>query len=699
MRARITFWRARMAVASMTARRGLPSSSRSIRSRPAGSWSLLFAVGCVFLLALVQTTDSKAVLAGVPVLSPSPSPSPAPTTPYPPIMNVNTPDSPGPNEPGFDPSAPGFDTTTPAGRVSLRAFRLAPQLYADSYLAGDVVFIGYARDADRYLTTLRAEFPSIDIQGFPATYPLAQLLAIQADVQELMFTHSEIRTVGGNVKDNVMEVAVEDPQSDVARSLRTKYGSAVRIVAPEDDDVSDETVEPVLEACDEQLGDRGFRPCTSAYESYVPGEGDAPDVEPAAVLETCDDEIGTRGSEPCTDAYRANVEPTIDSTRGLYDDTVDPLLDPARDVYQESVDPHVGTVDEASPSLPGRDYSAEDASVNAGESSCEGNDHEDTTLEVTQACAATAPIVAATCIEDIRCNPVDVGDSERGRTSPGIGASVYSSGSKPLPEANRYMNPVRPGAWVVPRPRSTTGGCTAGFMFHGARNVPNYDPNKPSLEYGTFTAGHCAFGDANQAQQPDPPGTRWDQGGSSLGDYARLGWGRFVDRNNDGVHDGYTFADAMTIQTGFAGNPTSPRKVQSVVRAETYDYPVTGRLATNGLRTGDQASMRGAVSGYHIARVVDAGAGGTGKTYNEPFGLQLRNQYKARGVGREVIIRGGDSGGPVFRPNLTSGGRRFTNALGIVHERRNSGRAFIFSQITLVEFQLNVDMVLAGREP
>ena len=126
----------------------------------------------------------------------------------------------GPSNPAVDP-------------VTQRAQELGA--FAGLEADGPVLRVGFTRDPAGKLQTLRAEFPDVHIQLYPARHSQLELRRVQDEISTLMSASNDmsILSCGVEVARNVVMVGVSDIKSPQAAALRARFGDAVEIFADE----------------------------------------------------------------------------------------------------------------------------------------------------------------------------------------------------------------------------------------------------------------------------------------------------------------------------------------------------------------------------------------------------------------------------------------------------------------------------------
>lgn len=154
----------------------------------------------------------------------------------------------------------GVDTDPTGTAIKNAAHTLAGAAFGDFYHDGDVYYLGFTRDAERYLAEVQKQFPSVEMHAYVTPRGIDELDAISQEIESTMLSADADGQILYAVPDQqagVVEVGVQDPNAQLptgsslamelathaagsqsasptlAEALVAKYGETVKVVRDE----------------------------------------------------------------------------------------------------------------------------------------------------------------------------------------------------------------------------------------------------------------------------------------------------------------------------------------------------------------------------------------------------------------------------------------------------------------------------------
>ena len=154
----------------------------------------------------------------------------------------------------------GVDTDPTGTAIKNAAHELAGADFGDFYHDGDVYYLGFTRDAERYLTEVQKQFPGVQMHAYVTPRGIDELDAISQEIESTMLSadpDGQILYAVPNQQAGVVEVGVQDPNAQLpagsslaialapqaassqpesptlAQALVAKYGETVKVVQDE----------------------------------------------------------------------------------------------------------------------------------------------------------------------------------------------------------------------------------------------------------------------------------------------------------------------------------------------------------------------------------------------------------------------------------------------------------------------------------
>jgi len=192
---------------------------------------------------------------------------------------------------------------------------LSPAGYGGLYHRGSAYFVGFTSDVDLNLSRLHAAFPDVEVHAFLARHSWDELRRISHAITRLMTASSaagNILSVGPDEVRNVVEVEVRHPGSVLAKSLRTRYGSAI-VLVPGDPIELLSTATPSIGSPSGLLG----RPVSGSFRAAARPPSPAPGRTTYQDPMLAGMQIRARGNAACTAGfmYRGSLNP-VDTSEG-----------------------------------------------------------------------------------------------------------------------------------------------------------------------------------------------------------------------------------------------------------------------------------------------------------------------------------------------------------------------------------------------